>query len=35
MEEIELREYTNYQQKEILDLYKAVEWSNYYNKPEM
>lgn len=35
MKPIKLREYTNYQQKEILDLYKAVEWSNYYNKPEM
>jgi GNAT superfamily N-acetyltransferase len=32
---IELKEYTTYNEKEILALYKAVEWSNYYKEPQM
>jgi len=35
MRDIKLKEYTKYKQSEIINLYKAVEWSNYYNKPEM
>ena len=35
MREIKLKEYKKYKVEEILDLYKAVEWSNYYNKPEI
>jgi len=35
MKNIKLKEYTKYKPKEIINLYKAVEWSNYYNKPDM
>ena len=31
----ELREYKRYKEEEILTLYQAVGWSNYFNKPEM
>lgn len=32
---IEFKEYKTYHEKEILKLYKSVEWSNYYKNPEM
>lgn len=32
---IEFKEYETYDEKEILKLYKSVEWSNYYKNPEM
>lgn len=35
MSAIALKEYTIYNEEEILALYKAVEWSNYYKKPKM
>lgn|SRR5699024_6792224 len=35
MKNIEFKEYKNYNEQEILNLYKAVGWSNYYNKPSM
>jgi len=35
MKSIKFKEYTNYKQEEIINLYQAVEWSNYYNKPDM
>lgn len=30
-----LQEYKRYKEEEILTLYQAVGWSNYFNKPEM
>ena len=35
MEEIIIREYREYRQTEILDLYRSVGWSGYYNQPEV
>lgn len=35
MEEIIIREYREYRQMEILDLYRSVGWSVYYNQPEV
>jgi len=35
LKNIEFKEYKNYNEQEILNLYKAVGWSNYYNKPSM
>ena len=35
MNRIIYKEYTEYKEEEILDLYKGVGWSNYYNKPHM
>lgn len=35
MKNIEIKTYTNYDETEILNLYKSVGWSNYYEKPEM
>ncbi|OON99011.1 MAG: GNAT family N-acetyltransferase [Epulopiscium sp. Nele67-Bin004] len=35
MNNITLKEYVGYNEEEILNLYKAVGWSNYYNNPEM
>ena len=32
---IEIKEYKNYNSKEILNLYNAVGWCSYTNKPEM
>ncbi|HLR92823.1 MAG TPA: GNAT family N-acetyltransferase [Atopostipes sp.] len=33
--DIKFKEYTNYQESEILELYQAVGWRNYYEKPKM
>ena len=33
--DIEIREYKNYNPNEILNLYNAVGWCSYTNKPEM
>jgi len=30
-----IKEYNTYNEKEILDLYSSVGWSNYTNRPEM
>ena len=30
-----IKEYTDYMEPEILELYNSVEWSNYVNNPEM
>ena len=30
-----LQEYKRYKEEEIITLYRAVGWSNYFNKPEM
>ena len=35
MENIKLKTYEKYNEEEILNLYKAVGWSNYYKKPSM
>ncbi|MFI3231257.1 MAG: GNAT family N-acetyltransferase [bacterium] len=35
MKKISIREYSNYNHDEIIKLYKAVGWSNYYEKPEI
>ncbi len=35
MQNIEIREYQEYNEEEILSLYTSVGWSNYYEKPEM
>lgn len=35
LKNIEIKKYKNYNEQEILDLYKSVGWSNYYNKPSM
>lgn len=35
MKNIEVKEYKNYNEDKILNLYKAVGWSNYYNKTSM
>ena len=32
---MELREYTNFNQKEILSLYTSVGWENYTRSPQM
>lgn len=32
---MEIRPYSHYMESEILPLYKAVGWSNYYERPEM
>jgi len=32
---MEIRPYSHYAESEILPLYKAVGWSNYYERPEM
>ena len=32
---IEIKEYKNYNSEEILNLYNAVGWCSYTNKPEM
>lgn len=33
--EYQIKEYTDYRESEILELYNSVEWSNYVNNPEM
>ena len=33
--DIEIKEYKNYNPTEILNLYNAVGWCSYTNKPEM
>lgn len=33
--EFSMKEYTEYNEKEILDLYQSVGWTNYTNRPEM
>jgi len=33
--EFSIREYTNYKEEEILNLYKSVGWINYTNHPKM
>ncbi len=35
LKNIKILPYENYNETEILDLYKAVGWSNYYNNPQM
>lgn len=35
MKNIIILPYLNYNEVEVLQLYKSVEWSNYYEKPEM
>ncbi len=35
MKKIEIKEYTKYSEEEILPIYKALEWVNYSNNPEM
>ncbi len=35
MQNIEIREYQEYNEAEILSLYISVGWSNYYEKPDM
>lgn len=35
MENINIMQYETYHEEEIMDLYKAVGWSNYYDNPEM
>lgn len=32
---MELKQYLNYEEPEILELYKSVGWSNYYENPGM
>lgn len=32
---MELKQYLYYEESEILELYKSVGWSNYYENPEM
>ena len=34
MEEIILREYSTYREDEVLDLYRSVGWSAYYDHPD-
>ena len=31
---LQIKEYTNYNESEIIDLYKSVGWSNYTSQPE-
>lgn len=33
--EISIKEYTEYNEEEILNLYRSVGWSNYFNNPLM
>ena len=33
--EFSIKQYTTYNEKEILDLYGSVGWTNYTNRPEM
>lgn len=33
--EITVKEYITYKENDIIPLYQAVGWSNYYNKPQM
>lgn len=35
MKNIKIKAYTKYNETEIINLYKSVGWSNYYEKPEM
>lgn len=35
MENVRLRQYSEYKDSEILALYKAVGWKNYYENPQM
>lgn len=35
MDHVVFKEYDEYNEEEILNLYKAVGWSNYFNKPLM
>ena len=35
MEHVQLRQYLEYKDSEILALYKAVGWKNYYENPQM
>ena len=35
IDKIIFKEYDEYNEEEILNLYKAVGWSNYFNKPQM
>jgi len=30
-----IKEYTNYNESEVLNLYKSVGWTNYTNNPKM
>lgn len=32
---MELKQYLYYEESEILELYKSVGWSNYYENPEL
>ena len=32
---IDIREYTAYDEREVLPLYKSVGWTNYFRRPEM
>lgn len=33
--EFTIKEYTNYNESEVLNLYKSVGWTNYTNNPKM
>lgn len=35
MRNVVIKEYLEYNEDDILDIYKSVGWSNYYKKPEM
>ncbi len=35
MQEISLRQYLGYNEQEIVELYRSVEWANYVNNPVM